>query len=158
MDNTIFASLIGVVGGLFGAWIGGVISRKASREAVESANKNALDLLRIQEFNRAADTFRAAFIKEQRLLSYDSLADRTGTTASDIIKAAIDQQEIAMIRFKPFVYKTQIDDYEKAWKEYAGESRHFEQYSTARQIDIPGKKKLALSCINNLLKFADPKC
>lgn len=110
-----------------------------------------------ERFNNAADEFRTTFIEEQRLLSYDSLADRTGTNAHGIIKAAIDRHEIAMIKFKPFVRKTDIEAYEKAWKEYAGDSKHLEQYSCTRSIEIPEKKKLALERMNTLLKFAEPK-
>ena len=157
MSDTIISALISIIGVLLGLYIGGRISRNASIEAVESANKNALTLMQRQEFNQADETFRAAFIKEQRLLAPNSLADKTGTTASDIIKAAIDYHEIAMIRFNPFVCKSQLDDYEKAWKDYAGDSKHFEQYSTTRHIDIPEKKKLALDRIEKLLQFAEPK-
>jgi hypothetical protein len=131
-----------IIGVLLGAWIG---------------YRNALSLQSIVEFNKAAANFRSAFIKEQRLLAADSLADKTGLTASDIIKAAIDRHEIAMIGFKPFICKSEIINYENAWKDYAGESKHFEQYTTTRQIDIPVKKELALSRIENLLKFATHK-
>jgi hypothetical protein len=94
-----------------------------------------------ERFNNAADEFRAAFIEEQRLLSYNSLADTTGTNARDIIKNAINRHEIAMIKFKPFVCKSEIGNYEKTWKDYAGDSKHLEKYSAVRHIDIPAKKR-----------------
>ena len=105
-------------------------------------------------FNEAANIFKEAFINEQRLLDYWSHAKRVGIPICDIIKDAIDRHEIAMMKFKPFVCKANIDAYEKAWKDYA---ENIEQYRTSRSIDIPDKRKFALSRINALLKFADPK-
>lgn len=157
MTDTIIGALIGLGGIIVGAIIAGPITYFFSRKLINESHKNALAIIKITEFNKAAASFRASFIKEQRLLTLDSVADKTGLTAVDIIKEAIDRQEIAMIRFEPFVCESDIDAYKKAWKEYAGDSKHFEQYSTVRHIDIPEKKKLALDRINNLLKYAKPK-
>jgi len=161
MSDTITVAVIsgifGIGGTILGVFFGNRFSKKSSMEAIAASNKNAISILRFQEFNKAAARFRAAFIKEQRLLSIDSLADRVGNTASDIVKAAINRHESAMIRFKPFVSKANVEAYEKAWNDYAGDSRHFEQYSTAVSIKIPTKKTLALSKIKKLLKFAEPK-
>ena len=140
MDPGIAGILGAILGVLIGGWVGYYFSVK---------------LMRRQEFNKAAAAFRSAFIKEQRLLSFDSLADSVGLTASDIVKAAIDRHEVAMIIFKPFISKCVIKAYEKAWEDYAGDSRHFEQYSTDNKIMRPKKKELALQRINRLLEFAD---
>jgi hypothetical protein len=152
-------TIIGVGGAIIGVIIAGPITYFFSRKLIRESHLDDLATINITEFNKAAATFRSAFIKEQRFLSYDSLADRTGTNACDIIKAAINRHEIAMIRFKPFVCKAQLDDYEKAWNEYAGNSKHFEQYSGSNINIFEAQKRraLALSRIENLLKFADPK-
>ena len=157
MTDTVIGAIVGVGGTIIGAIIAGPIAYWFSKRLIQANHKNAIDLVQGQEFNKAAACFRTAFIKEQRLLSLDSLADRAGHTASDIFKAAIDRHESAMLRFKPFVCKSQVEEYKKAWKDYAGESRHAEQYSTTDSIKIPIKKTLALSKIEKLLKFAEPK-
>ena len=158
MDNTIIASIIGVAGGLIGAWIGGTISRKASTEAVQSSNRNALDIMQRQEFNTAAAEFRIAFTEEQRLLDPNSLTNSASAgSASIIIKNAIDKHEVAMMKFEPFISKGSIEDYKKKWHEYAGNSQHFEQYTGDTALKKEEGRKLALSRINVLLKFAEPK-
>lgn len=153
----IIGAIATVFAGFGGATLGACLTYKSGIRLIQRTHGNAIELMQRQEFNKAAAEFRIAFIPEQRLLSYDSLADRTGTNAQGIIKDAINRHEIAMIRFKPFVSKAKIEAYEKAWNEYAGNSRHFEQYSAKRSLDIPEKKKLALSLINTLLNFANPK-
>ena len=143
-----------IIAAFGGAALGAYFAYKTGMKLVQETHKNTIDLMQRQEFNKAAISFQSAFIKEQRLLSYDSFADRTGTNACDIIKNAIDRHEIAMMKFKLFICKTKIDAYEKTWKEY---TENIEQYRTSRNIDIPEKKKLAFSRINALLEFAEPK-
>jgi hypothetical protein len=138
--------IAGIFGTILGAIIGGFLSYHFSTR-----------ILRRQEFYKAAANFRAAFVSEQRLLSSHSLADRMGRTASDIIKSAIDRHESEMIKFRPFIDPKNVDDFDRAWIEYAGNSRHFEQYSTNRNLDRPEKRELALSRIETLLEFASPK-
>lgn len=132
-----------IIGTLLGAWI---------------TYRNALEIQKVAEFNKAAAEFRIAFIEEQRLLDPHSFADRASAgSVSSIIKNAIDKHERAMIRFEPFVCKSKIEEYKKAWKDYAGDSKHFEQYSGGNIFEAQEKRALALSRINNLLKFANPK-
>jgi hypothetical protein len=49
-----------------------------------------------------------------------------------------------------------IEEYKKAWNDYAGDSRHFEQYSGSNFYETQKRRALALDRINNLLKFAEP--
>jgi len=155
MDSTIIGSIIGVSGILIGTLAGSFISRKSSSESVAASNQNAIDIMRRQDFNRAASEFRIAFIKEQRLLAIGTFIDKPNNlTVQKIVADSINRHEIAMIRFKPFVCKSKIRDYEKAWKEYTGNSYHFEQYAGNM---LSGKDTMALSRIEKLLKFANPK-
>jgi hypothetical protein len=110
-----------------------------------------------ERFIEAAAEFRTAFIEERRLLDPHSSADRASAgSASSIIKNAIDCHESAMIRFEPFVCKSKIKKYTKAWREYAGDGRNFEEY-TGDNFDKKEKgRALALNRINNLLKFTEP--
>ena len=155
MENPITTLLIVVCGALVGAWIGGIISRSSSIEAIAASNQNAIDLMRRQEFYREASIFRDAFIKEQRLLTVSSFIEKPNNlTAQDIVESAINRHEIAMFRFKPFVPKDKVGNYENAWKEYTGDSYRFEQYAGHA---LSGKDKLALGRIEKLLEFASFK-
>jgi hypothetical protein len=64
MNSNIIAALIGVIGALIGAWIGGIISKRASIEAVKSSNDNAIKIMQRQEFFVAASKFKATVIYE----------------------------------------------------------------------------------------------
>jgi len=141
--------IIGIpVGAIIGWLVREIISDRLARD-------RGLEAIRITEFNKAAAEFRIAFINEKRFLDPNSLADRTGNTAFGIVQAAIDLHEIAMIRFEPFVCKSETEAYKKAWKDYAGDSRHCEQYRGSTAIEKEKMRNLALERINNLLKFAE---
>lgn len=137
MTDTIIGAIIGVI-------LAGPITYWFSKKLIRESHNNDLMAIQITEFNKAAAEFRAAFIKEQRLLDPHSFADRVGLSVSDIIKAAIDCHEIAMIRFEPFVCKSKIEEYKKAWNDYAGDSRHFEQYSGSNFDEAQKRRALAL--------------
>jgi hypothetical protein len=111
-----------------------------------------------ERFNDAAAEFRAAFIEEQRLLDHNSFADRASAgSASSIIKNAIHNHERAMIKFEPFICHSRIEDYKKAWHDYAGDNNGFPQYTGDTAIKKEKGRKLALDRINNLLEFAKHK-
>jgi len=49
------------------------------------------------------------------------------------------------------------EKYKQAWREYAGDSPHFEQYDGDMLQKREAGRSLALSRINELLKFAETK-
>ena len=133
-----------VLGIIFGVLISGPITYYFTKK-----------LLPLQEFYREASVFRDAFVKEQRLLTIGSFIEKPNNlTAQDIVANAINRHEIAMLRFKPFVPIDQYDNYEKAWNDYTGNNRRFEQYAGH---EFSGKDKLALGHIEKLLEFAKHK-
>jgi hypothetical protein len=127
-------------------------------------HKNASDLMRRQEFNKAATDFRISFIEEIRFIDRDYAVDRASRDIPEVLAAAADRHETALIIFKDgFVCENQRAEIEKAWKAYTGDDiitgKHtFRQYATRGNLkDGANIRKLALSRINDLLKFADPK-
>jgi hypothetical protein len=104
--------------------------------------------------NVAAIRFKEAFVDIKLLLNPKSFAVDTNTKASDAIKDAIVGHEIAMANFEPFVPDSDINKFKLAWNEYAGESKHFEQYSSDNMFENKKRKDLALSRIEKLLSFA----
>lgn len=167
MDNTIVAAIIGVVGGLIGAWIGGVLSRRASREATEASNKNAINIINRQEFNRTAAEFRDAFAEVQRLLAkhytFEVAIDKEKPSVVEILRKFFDRHERAVIRFRYYVYGSTRNDFDAAWKTYCcydDWSVPLECYSQKGGND-PNKEiqfmKLAAGHIENLLSYAQQK-
>ena len=66
----IISGFFGIVGAVAGAVIGSKISRKSSLDAVESSNKNAVDIMKGQEFIVASAKLRATFAPAQVKLSF----------------------------------------------------------------------------------------
>ena len=160
MDHTIIAALIGVLGGLLGAWIGGIISRKSSREAIAASNKNAIDIMRRQKFNKAASDFKAAFF---------DIINPDGMRVQDILKELIVEHERAKIVFSANFATHALHSLNKAWVAYYSQenrnAEHLFEYKSvvidsSHNIDTQHEikvRKLALSRIENLLSFAKYK-
>ncbi len=118
---------------------------------------------RRKEFNKAATDFRAAFNEETRFIDQTYAVDRAGKDIPGVLAAAAEKHEHALIIFKDFLSKRKRTNIEKAWKEYTGEEKlmgkyTFKQYATYGKFKDAGNiRKLALSRIEKLLKYADPK-
>ena len=162
MDTTIIASLIGVAGGLIGAWIGGNISRKASMEAVESANKNTIDLLRKQELYRDYSEFKGAFTSELAFLISDIKPDSSihGTTY-DILTKALNKHKAAVDALVRSLPEEKRGGFNEVWEEYLHPNNDNKDPSFALDSYEGGddfeKRKLAHSNISKLLEVAKPK-
>lgn len=104
----IFLAILGILGTLGGAFLGGKIAYKYS-----------VDLANIQDFNKAANTFRDAFTEEIRLLSSTIENERDlGNSAWIIIKNAFIKHEAAKINFCHFLSGDELIRFEKAWSIY----------------------------------------
>jgi hypothetical protein len=81
--------------------------------------KRTLELLKIQEYNKAAAIFRSVFSKTLRKLKqeYDK-------SCFEIIREFIEQQEVATIQFKSYLSGEEMDKLDAAWKEYAGSNKN----------------------------------
>lgn len=122
-----------------------------------------LHIFRVGNFNKAAYKFKEAFIEEIKFIDRTFAVDRAGRDIPEILADAFDKHEHALIAFKSALGKRKRDNIEKAWKKYTGEEIVTGKY-TFRQYTTYGKfkeaeniRKLSLSRIGNLLKFADPK-
>lgn len=138
-----------LVGLLLGAWVGYYFS---------------IRLMNRQEFNKAATNFRTSFIEEIRFIDRDYAVDRAGKDIPEVLAAAADRHETALIIFKNgYLCENQRAEIEKVWKEYTGEDKlmgkyTFRQYATyGKPKDAENIRKRALSRIEKLLEFADPK-
>lgn len=110
---------------------------------------------RINTFNKAAEQFRAAFPQVLHDLSTEQKWKRT----LDIIEENIIEQERAMQLFQPYIDKSDVIGFDKAWQEYgSNKNQRSSDYgfmgNTIREATV---KKLALDRIHNLLLFANNK-
>ena len=158
MDNTIIAALIGVFGGLFGVWIGGIISRKASREAVESSNQNAIDIMRKQERIKNVASFRAAFAPA---LSFIYLAKKHGSThevpdVDKFLKDSLLGQAAATEQFRPFVAETDRTAYQEAWEKYRYEVWNYGFDSSSLNPEVK-EHEVYEKMIHNIIRFSEIK-
>jgi hypothetical protein len=129
MDIRIVAALIAVAGTLLGVWLGGRLSRESSMKAVVASNKNAIDLMKRQEFNKAVASFRSAFAPALAIL-YLRKMHRANLDSPDVdgflFKAILDHAA-AIEEFRIFVPEGKRTAYQKAWEDYrkiAGDKDH----------------------------------
>ena len=122
MDNTIIASLICVIGTLLGVLAGSVIGRKSSKDAIAASNKNAINIINRQEFNRAAAEFYDAFAEAQRLLAkhytYDIAVDKEKPSVFEILDKFFVDHERAVRRFRRYLHNDRLAGFNAAWKTY----------------------------------------
>jgi len=148
MEGSFFGFLYGVAGML----IGGLATHFLGK-----------DIFRRNEFNKAADEFKAAFIPELRYLDYRYSPDRRDMPGIyKTLSLAFDEHEIAIIKFRPRLKCQQRIDFDKAWDDYCNKKDdgkpHFIVYAEPEGVtDKINARKFYLEKLNVLLHFAKPK-
>lgn len=156
MDIQIIAAIIIVVGTLFGVWLGSILSRKSSVTAIEASNKNALDLMKRQEFHKGASIFRAAFVNEifalrKNIKSGDAMVSAIITDNVLII------HEKAKIMFEPFLTASELSSFNDTWEKYKNYDYTDIPFSNNITQINKDMSNFCLEQINNLLLYAKPK-
>ena len=101
-----------VIAALVGAVVGGLLTYKTS-----------INISRRQEFNKAAASFREAFMPERLALDiHHAPEENEHKTAYEIIEPAIQKQTEAMFRFAHYLPWWQRRGFIKAWDGYAHDS------------------------------------
>ena len=170
MCETIWAAIIagslGVGGTILGAVVANRMSRKNSSEAIEASNRNAINIINRQDFNRAAAEFRDAFTEAQRLLAkhytYEVAINKDKPSVFEILHKFFADHERAVRRFRSYLHKDRLAGFNKAWNTYCcydDWSIPLLCYSQKGDND-PEVAKEFMSCANvhldNLLKYAKP--
>ncbi len=134
------------------------------------SGRTAKKVIKLQEFNKAASDFYMAFIETKRRLDKNRVTSITPTNSEgvrNILKLFIDEQERAMIKFRPYLKKSKLTGFNDAWKAYHSQKDN----SCKFLIDYTSKfhdkikdseyeekiRELALSRIEILLNFAEIK-
>jgi len=118
---------------------------------------------RRKEFNKAAETFRDAFIPELSAIRTLSFPDTIDTVDPyKLLKNAFDRHRVAYETYRPRVKRSHKRAFDRAWQNYyayddTGEDayEHLIKYSPF-YIGTPNKecRELAVANIDKLLEFA----
>lgn len=161
MDSNIIASLIGVIGALIGVWLGGIISKRASIEAVKSSNDNAIRIMQRQEFFVAASKFKATILYE--LIGFYPIDQYWEQKEVHRLCDSIPRINSASAEFRYFVARK--SDFDKAiseYNQYCRENRADKafgmDYSKSMDVKSPNDyRKEFKDIVEHLLSFADEK-
>ena len=159
MDIRIIAALIAVAGTLLGVWLGGILSRESSLKAVIASNKNAIDLMKRQEFNKAVASFRSAFAPA---LAFIYLTKKHGSThevpdVDKFLKDALLQHAAALEVFRIFIPESKRTAYQEAWEKYRYEVWNYGFGANSLRQDIDDPYGIYENLIHDILQFAKEK-
>ena len=156
-------TLITIASSFLMVLVGSIISRKSSRDAIAASNKNAIDLLRRQEFNVAAAKLRAAYAPTQARLHLSRMADEH--QIGEYFDTAIPVHAAAVEEFRPFAsdshtYQQAWDNYRKAIyddDEFADAELRWWSGKTIKDGEMVNFLLLIEKRIKDVLHFAAPK-
>lgn len=153
--------VIGAIVGVCSAIIGAVATYFFSKKLIRQTHRNTLEIVQINEYNRAAYEFRAAFDEEIALIQ--SRTKGSSPDTDEILEAAFQKHLMAVNEFRRFLLSKDISAFNKAWdayhtvngehylKQYAEEHTGFHN-KYAREPHLA-----AIERIETLLSFAKPK-
>lgn len=155
MDKQIISALITVAGTLFGVWLGSLISRRASREAIAATHQNAIELIHINSKKIAGLRLREAFAPELAKLQHPE--GRGIAEFSHILEVAFEKHQMAVNEFRFFLAGDELDSFNKAWREYYSypyeDKPNFSKHMMLSEEDI----QKTINEIKTILKFTKDK-
>jgi len=128
---------------------------------VVAAHKNALRIIQITEFNRAATKFRDTFAEVIAVIKSRTKGDTPD--ADQLLESSFYIHLMAVNEFRHFLPQEDIAAFNKAWDEYheINNEHNLKQYAeeyTGCHSKYPREPHLmAIERIENLLKYAMPK-
>ncbi|MBW2741389.1 MAG: hypothetical protein JRE64_21675 [Deltaproteobacteria bacterium] len=140
-EIALIAGIFTIIGTLLGAWI---------------TYRNALEIQKIAEFNKAAGIFKATFVDEifRVRRNIEKPGERYLERHEDIVIA----NEKAKIIFEAFLPTNIRNSFNGAWNKYKNcEGKENKPYSPLNPEHRKEIVNIELSHINNLLEFAKPK-
>jgi hypothetical protein len=146
MENTIAAIL--------GAIVGGIIGIFSTLCATRSARSTSLEVIRITGFNKAAATFRVAFVNVIFALRQNIEGRREEMTIKIITNEVLVIQEKAKILFEPFLAKSDTERFNDAWGKYAGCRYSYQKDNNNPDPQIKEESQYCLNHIKALLIYA----
>ncbi|MFQ5753135.1 MAG: hypothetical protein ACE5HI_14175 [bacterium] len=160
MSDTIWAAIIGVAGTLGGVGLGLWWNRNATQKAVDLSFKKATDLIKQQDFFRAAGIFKSAFNRTREIVTIDKNHNHF---TFEKLQAEIVKQHRALVRFEIYLPPNRRSELWKAWEDYSRQKQDdfADVYFTKEQIvgaDVSSinEKQLILDRMDKVLHFTDP--
>jgi len=119
--------------------------------------------IKTTEFNKAAATFRAAFVDAIYTLRRSAKYGNK-TPGNILIESVFAEHEKAKIMFEPFLYGADLQGFNSAWDNYRNYQNNYCMGNGPKgPIDADaittteGMSQYCLDHINHLLSFAEPK-
>lgn len=148
------SGIIGVLGTVLGVLIGGPITYYYAKILIQETHKSSLDIMQRQEFNKAAATFRIAFVEVVRLFRQEnSIKDMTVNQI--ITDTVLVEQEKAKILFEPYLRNSELTSFNKAWEEYIECRINYGEIN--KNPTRQEERAYCLKHIRNLLYYAKQK-
>jgi hypothetical protein len=165
----VIGAIATVLAGFGGAALGACFAYKTGIKLVQETHKNATDLLRRQEFNKASTKFRNAFLPELIFLKHN--AKISSSASSDnlhefLLAGYVHRHLKALEIFRNYLSTKERTNIDKAWQKYCrhpdnSEILYFEQYSNksinGTQKSEANLKKVALERIEAIIKITEHK-
>ena len=153
-----------IIGGFVGAVVGGGIAYYLSRRAI----KASFELIRLQDFNKAAAEFRDAFLPEITFLRHNANIGNLGSSndLGELLRFGYIHRHLKAIEvFKPYLCSKKRIHIDQAFQKYCCNpdklnELYFQQYSyksTERETIGEQRKQLALERIEKILEFSKHK-
>ena len=169
--NSICTLAGGVGGAVVGYWLTSRNSKKLMQtthenatQLVELTHNNDIDLMRRQEFIKAAINFRAVFFNLLIFCQQQTTGSGTEIQVADFIIKSIARQTKAALLFRAFLDSSQSSGFDNAWKEYSQQEgwKNFRTESIISEYRVvfydqtaeKNKRHLVASRVENLFSFA----
>jgi len=155
------SGIVGVLGTVLGVLLGGPVTYYYAKVLVQTTHRNAIELLRQQDFSNSCFFFINAFMDELNLLELTSK-----DAYVDILRPAFPKHKTAVYIFRQAIHdEAKRIAFDKTWEEYYKNENQpispLRQYSTQlpQSDGMPHEKRrpLAIAGIKALLKFTEEK-
>ena len=153
LEIALIAGGFAIVGTLLGAWI----TYRLSEKLVQKNHTNAIELIHITEFNKAAIEFQCAFLEGKQRLRDDPDADWYSILDSNVLL----EHEKAAMRFKLSLPDKDRGGFDRDWDTYfshrphPGDRRRPEK--SPEEWDDKDNCKIFTTQIERLLSYAKLK-
>lgn len=147
--------IITVIVALVSVYIGYLLSSRTAKKTIK-----------LQEFNKAASEFYAAFIDAKRRLDKSKSADichPNSDGVKSILNSSIVNHETAMIKFRSYLKKSKLVSFDNAWKVYYSQkddnSHRLNEYISKLHNKIKDpeheekNKRISIVTHRNIIKF-----
>jgi len=146
-----------------GALVGGLCSLSITSWQLRTAHRNALELIKRQEFIKVSHLFHNAFMDILIFCGEETTGIGGEKRITDVLAESIGEHKKAMLLFRAYLPDSQWLTFDKTWNEYSRQDKWRElnvnsisaEYGAVFDTEKEREKRhLAALRINKLLEFA----